>query len=330
MKIRAKTGREDISLVYVAEFDDQCLVEFVEAVQPPLSLNDKWVLIISSMFGCPVKCKFCDAGNLYKGKLNLDQIIAQIDFLVTRRFPDRFVPVKKFKIQFARTGEPSLNNSVLAALSKLPEKYDAPGLLPTLSTIAPKGTESFFDELLSIKKDLYDERFQLQFSIHSSDRTVRDWLIPVEKWGFRKIAEYGKKFYGNRGRKITLNFSLAEDIPVEVDVLKYYFDPDDFIIKITPVNPTFKAAANNICSMFTEEHYPEGLFEEFRDAGYQVIPSLGELEENLIGSNCGQHITNYIMQNTRISEGYTYPLEVIEKRAAPGAGRMKKHNDEIP
>ena len=42
----------------------------------------------------------CDAGGQYQGKPDADQILGQIDYLVDKWFPDRFIPSEKFKIQF--------------------------------------------------------------------------------------------------------------------------------------------------------------------------------------------------------------------------------------
>ena len=209
MRVIAKTGRDDIAVVYLAETEEGKLVEFVESLQPPLPREEKWVLTISNLHGCPVGCRFCDAGNHYQGKLSKDEIISQIDHLVKKRFPDRKVLVKKFKIQFARMGEPAFNQSVLDVLNCLPELYDAPGLVPSLSTVAPIGTDSFFQKLLEIKKKKYSRRFQFQFSLHTTDEKLRDWLMPVKKWRFEKMTEYGDAFFEKGGRKITLNFALA-------------------------------------------------------------------------------------------------------------------------
>ena len=70
MRIIGKTGREDIALVYLAETKEGKLVEFVESVQPPIPRDEKWVLIVSTLYGCPVGCLFCDAGGWYDGKLS--------------------------------------------------------------------------------------------------------------------------------------------------------------------------------------------------------------------------------------------------------------------
>ena len=311
MKIIAKTGKENIAMVYIAEMDNGKHIEFVESVQPPIPREKKWVLIVSTLYGCPVSCRFCDAGENYKGKLSKNEILSQIDYMIEKRFPNRKVPVEKFKIQFARMGEPAFNQNVLNILEELPGAYDAPGLLPSLSTIAPEGTDRFFERLLEIKEKVYKGRFQLQFSIHTTDLKLRDWLIPQEKWGFGKIAEYGEAFYQNNERKITLNFALAEGMPVNPDVLLRHFTPDKFIIKITPVNPTFRACKNEISSHILPDKEKYEIIEALREAGYEVILSIGELEENHIGSNCGQHIQNYLKEKEIIESGYTYRLEKV-------------------
>jgi len=296
MKILAKSGRKDIATVYIAEIENGKRIEFVESIQPPIPRDKKWVLIVSSLYGCPVNCRFCDAGGGYQGKLSTEDLLLQIDYLVKQYFPDNNINIDKFKIQFARMGEPAFNQNVLEVLKELPVIYNAPGLIPSISTIAPVGTEKFFDELLEIKEKYYGRKFQMQFSIHTTDINFRDWLIPVKKWDFGKIAEYGNKFYKAGDRKITLNFALANNMPVSPQMLLNYFDPDKFLIKITPINPTFKAIKNNINSYILPEKSEYELLNELKAAGYDVILSIGELEENKIGSNCGQYLTTYQLE----------------------------------
>ena len=311
MKVIAKTGREDIATVYIAEFDSKKRVEFVESVQPPLSREKKWVLIISSLFGCCINCQFCDAGGNYEGKLSEKELLAQIDYMVKNRYPDGIIPVEKFKIQFARMGEPSLNSNVLNVLWKMPEIYDAPGLMPSISTVAPAGTDKFFEELLEIKNKLYKDKFQMQFSIHTTDLERRDWLIPVKKWSFKAISDYGNDFYRQGEKKITLNFALADNLSVNPQELLKYFSPEKFLIKITPVNPTFKAVSNKLNSHKLLKNKEHEIIQNLNKAGYDVILSIGELEENLIGSNCGQFLANYEQEKRNLKESYNYQLQKI-------------------
>jgi 23S rRNA (adenine2503-C2)-methyltransferase len=316
VEVFAVAGKDDVAIVYLAEFAPGKAIELVEAVQPPLPREEKWVLMVSTLFGCPVACQICDAGGSYKGKLSAEEILAQIDFMVQRRYPDRQVPVKNFKIQFARMGEPAFNLAVLDVLEMLPSWYDAPGLMPSLSTIAPNSANEFFRRLPEIKDRYYaGGQFQFQFSIHTTDETQRDLLIPVKKWSFTQMAEYGRSWKRPGDRKITLNFALVEGMPVDTKVLVRYFDPENFLIKITPVNPTTQVIKHGYTS-HVDPQRPEkvrNLVDELRQSGYEVIVSIGELEENQIGSNCGQYVQKYMTGQMIVQEGYTYPVQRFEK-----------------
>lgn len=310
LKILAKAGDKDIAVVYVAEINGKKL-EFVESVQPPISRVKKWVIIISSLFGCPVECKFCDAGGKYTGKLSKAELLAQINFLVKNRFKSGQPETEKFKIQFARVGEPSFNKDVLEVLKVLPSIYPNTRILPSVSTVAPLGCNDFFEELINIKNTYYKNSFQLQFSIHNTDENLRDQLIPTKKWSFEQIKEYGVRFYNKGERKITLNFALNNESAVDKNVLLKYFAPEVFLIKITPINPTYKALGNNLCSVLNAENLNDGLVKELKESGYEVILSIGELEENNIGSNCGQYISNIEEEIKQQISSYSYDLEKI-------------------
>ncbi len=312
MKIVATSGRADIALVYVGEYNDGELIEFVEAVQPPIPLDEKWVLMISTLYGCPVECKMCDAGGFYHGKVSKERMFEQINYIVDARFPDRVIPSKQFKIQFARMGEPSFNLDVIKVLREFPARYDAPGFMPSISTIAPNGTDEFFNQLLEVKKDFYSNgNFQFQYSIHTTDQVLRNEIIPVKKWDFAKLAEYGDTFYAAGDRKITLNFALAEGSPVEAKILLEFFNPEKYLIKITPLNPTYKAENEKLKSFIDPNKNGEGysLISKLEDAGYQTIVSVGETEENLIGSNCGQYILKHLRSEKSLQSGYLYQVE---------------------
>lgn len=312
IKIHASAGSEDIAMVYIVETSSGNLVECVESVQPPLPREKKWVVLVSTMFGCPIGCIMCDAGGYYHGKPTKEEILSQIDFLVGKRFPDGDIPCEQFKIQFARMGEPSLNQSVLDVLQELPQRYNAPGLMPSISTVAPIGTERFFGRLLEIKQGHYlGGRFQFQVSLHTTDIKLRDYFIPVKKWSFEQIGKYGERFFTTGDRKITLNFALAERMPVDPAELLKFFDPDKFMVKITPLNPTYRARENSLISYInpidTDRKYE--IIQALQESGYQVLLSIGEMEENFIGSNCGQYLRRHLEAKAQIEDGYTYQVE---------------------
>jgi len=290
---------------------DKFLVEFVESVQPPIPREQKWVLIVSSMFGCPMKCKMCDAGGDFWGKLTADEILAQVGYMVRRRFPDGKANVRRLKIQFARMGEPSLNPAVLDAMTRLPQDYDSLGLNVSLSTVAPKSAlaHTFFEKLIAIKDQHYSGgRFQLQFSIHTTDAAGRDDLIPVSKWSFEEIAAYGGRFSNreNGDRKVTLNFAPVKGYAIDAAVMRRHFDPDKFLIKLTPLNPTVRSSEESLASAIDpyDKRSSDELVEAFKKEGYEVVLSIGELEENRIGSNCGQFIQRALQARERPRRSY--------------------------
>lgn len=310
MNIVATAGRDDLARVFLVEFEGGKIVECVESVQPPRPREEKWVLMVSTLFGCPVRCQICDAGGSYAGRLTAEQIHEQIDFLVRRRYPEGRIPCRQFKIQLARMGEPVLNPAVLEVLRDLPGRYQAPGLMPSLSTIAPAGREAFFEELLEIKNRFYSGgRFQMQFSLHTTSIEVRRRLIPFPTWDFRQMAAYGERFAGPGDRRVTLNFALAEGVPLDPAVLRSWFDPASFMVKLTPVNPTCQARESGLASVLDPAcAAPPPVAAELAGLGYEVVVSPGEQEESRIGSNCGQYLRRFQAAGRPVPDGYTYPL----------------------
>jgi 23S rRNA (adenine2503-C2)-methyltransferase len=295
LKLLEETGSPDLATVFVASLEDSELVEFVESVQPPVPREEKLVFIVSTLRGCPAGCPICDAGIRYGGRLSADEILEQIDYLVRRRFPDRTIPVPKLKIQFARMGDPAFNPAVIDVLHRLPAAYRAPGLMPCISTIAPKGAGGFFGDLMEVKEKHYrNGRFQMQFSLHTTSETRKIDLIPVPTWTFAEMSEWGEGFVGPGDRKIALNFAPVDGYPLEPEAVSSSFSPDVFLVKLTPVNPTRSATLRGIRGSI-DPHRParaEAVAESFRNAGFETILSIGELRENSIGSNCGMFVSD--------------------------------------
>jgi len=307
----AKFGRDDLAILYVTQEDGK-YIEFVESLQPPILREKKWVIIISTMYGCPVRCEMCDAGTYYHGKIPYDIMLEQIDYIISKRYPERIVPVEKLKIQFARMGEPALNPDVNKVMRKLPEIYDAPGLMPCMSTIAPSNAQKFMDEMIEIKDEFYSGgNFQLQFSIHSTDEETRKKVIPYKIWNLQEIAEYGDTFWKKGDRKITLNFAAEKTNPLDPEILREVFDPQKFFIKITPINPTGIAKAHSLQSLIDVDtgEFAKQKIKAIKAKGFEVLLSIGELEENHIGSNCGQHALKFI--------NGTYSIEDFQKYDEP-------------
>jgi 23S rRNA (adenine2503-C2)-methyltransferase len=294
MEIVDCRGDSQLAEIYVARLRDDPLsvVEFVDAVDPRFPREEKWVITVSTQFGCPIRCLICDAGGFYRGNLTADEMLAQIDSVVRKRQGDRrAIRTSKFKIHFARMGEPALNPAVLEVLERLPGIYDARGLIPCIPSIAPAAAAGWFEGLLAIKRRLYGHgHFQMQFSVNSTDPAARDAMMPVRKWSLGEIAAFGRRFHDAGDRKVVLNFALARGVEVDPDVIARSFDRDRFMVKLTPVNPTESAVRNGYGSVLSaaDPNAAADLVAAIRDRGFDCIVSIGDEREIAIGSNCGQ------------------------------------------
>ncbi len=295
-KILDKKGKDSVAWVYLlrSKIDEEVLIECVDAFDPRYPAREKWVVILSSQKGCPVRCRFCDAAFYFKGNLSLDELLDQLEVVIApHKHGDDCFCSKKVKLHFARMGEPALNPAVLEMLEKIPFIYPGVNFIPTIATVAPSGSERWFKELTGIKNRYYrNGRFQLQFSVNSTDQEYRNELMPVKKWSFEQIRDFGREYFCYGDRKITLNFALAVDTPFQASEILAHFDPEIFLVKITPVNPTASAArAKMVSALNFDGSCSPGLRAELKkleEAGFEVIISIGSLEEIGVGSNCGQ------------------------------------------
>jgi len=109
----------------------------------------------------------------------------------------------------------------------------------------------------------------------------------------RYLDPVGERYWREGDRKVTLNFAALEGYPIDPQVLRDHFDPRRFLIKLTPLNPTEMVRRKGLRS-WIDPFDPSSwrrLVEGLEEAGFEVLLSIGELEENLIGSNCGQYVT---------------------------------------
>jgi 23S rRNA (adenine2503-C2)-methyltransferase len=292
MHIVTKSGKPDLAEIYVARMrhDPEYMIEFVDACDTSTGpRQSKWVVVISTQFGCPVNCLMCDAGGSFKGNLTFEDLKFQVETVLGAHEGLDPNACSKLKVQFARMGEPSLNDHVPEFLVWLKDRY--PKVIPCIATIAPRSSDSWFERLLDVR-DLFHD-FQLQLSINSTDEQYRDRLMPYPKMSWEWLAAYGRRFYRPGQRKIGLNFAICPEIPVNAQAMAKYFDPEHFIIKLTPVNPTSTGYENRFT--ISEDRGAIALLlldksNEFAQLGFEVILSIGNLEENLIGSNCGQAV----------------------------------------
>lgn len=291
-EIILQQGDPNLAVVYVARLrkSDAHTIEFVDARDPSLTPNHKRVIIVSTQFGCPIACPICDAGGTYQGDLTAAEMLAQIDHVVMDYPKEWNTTVEKFKVQFARMGEPTLNQAVLDVLRELPQRYNAPGLIPCIATIAPACREDWFDELIDIRHTAYAHKpFQLQFSINSTDEKCRLKMMPTNKLSFDELSRIADRFVSGGPRKVSLNFAFTNDTPLEPQVIADHFNPASCCIKITPLNPTARSQEHGFQTALPPDAptHADLICQEFEKLGFEVIVSIGDERENVIGSNCG-------------------------------------------
>lgn len=290
LEIASTCGDPSVARIFVARTrpkDDKSLIEFVDGLDWNHPRQDKWIINVSTQFGCPVGCRFCDAAHRFHGNLTADEMLAQVRH-VTGLHPGLATHCRKLKVHFARMGEPALNHEVLDALRRLPEMIAAPGLWACVATTAPQGTEDWFERLVGIRDEFFRDRFQLQFSLNTTDEEYRNDMTGIRLLPFRWIREFSTRFFRPGERKVILNFALGKSVPFDADVILRQFDPATTCVKLTPLNPTTRGAENQMSSV--ERETLEILAEKLTEGGFDAILSIGDPREDDIGSNCGQSV----------------------------------------
>jgi len=194
--------------------------------------SQRWMIGVSTMSGCPVRCKFCATGTMKKYRnLTAQEIVDQVEFIIESN-PEEFTQAYEHKINYTRMGEPFLNiEAVREAISIIDERY--PGTHHYISTIGINGSD------FSWIKD----NITLQVSVHSLRNEKRDWLIPFKnKMTLEELGQIRTQSY----LKTTVNMTLVEEDDFNIDELKRIFDKDYFFIKLSPINPNAVSEQNNL------------------------------------------------------------------------------------
>jgi 23S rRNA (adenine2503-C2)-methyltransferase len=273
--------------------DDRSLVEFVDGLDTRFPRREKWIINVSTQFGCPIACSFCDAGHAFHGSLTAGEMLWQVRQVLLRH-PGLELECGKLKVHFARMGEPAFNGAVLETLRALPRLIPSKNLWACVPTACPKNREEWFEGLLEVKEELYRGRFQLQLSLNTTDMEYRRTLMPVDLHGMEWMADYVARFFKPGDRRPVLNFALADGVPFDAGVIKRHFNPETAAVKLTPLNPTAKGNEGGMRTAMSLEARTaaevEAEVQNLEDAGFIVILSAGDGREDEIGSNCGQSV----------------------------------------
>lgn len=331
MKVIETRSVGPLGQLYLARLsgESQRLIEFVDTVEPGVPKAKKWVLMLSTQVGCVIGCRMCDGGAMgWRGNLTAGEIVSQVRRVVKDNpgFDARRHP--KFKIHFARLGEPTLNPATPEALELLAAEWGGPGLTASISTVAPDAptAAACLEEMREVKNRLYGGgRFQLQFSAHSTDESVRRQVMRARPWTLERVADFGRRWWRPGDRKVTLNFALAPDQPLDPEAVARTFDPQRFLVKITPINPTRAAEASGSARLWNEP--PPDISAAtagLRARGFTVILSPSTPEEVAAETSCGQLWSSALRDEARAglradlleSECYVVPATMPEKARA--------------
>lgn len=263
-----------------------------------MPLTEKWVVTVSTQYGCSMNCKFCDVPKVGPGKnATYNDLIGQIETALSMH--PEITATKRLNIHFARMGEPTWNPDVLQCardIRKVIRPYIGRSLVhPVVSTMLPKNNKKlipFLQDWIDIKNYDYRGDAGLQFSINSTDDKQRDYLFSGNSLSLKEISEIGRLLPDPVGRKYALNFALADDTIIDADKLAELFSPHKFMVKITPLHKTDACEDNDLKTSGGYDYFTPYKDKEqaLIKAGFDVIVFVPSYDEDNGLITCGNAI----------------------------------------
>lgn len=261
-----------------------------------VDMSEKWITLISTQHGCPMKCAFCDCPSFgYYGNVTEEELAFEVR-TVLETFPD-VKHTKRFNLHYARMGEPSFNPAVLLfteqSLRQIVSMYvDADIVHPVVSSMLPASNpwlEPFLQEWCRIKNNAYDGHAGLQLSIQSTDDKQRDKQFNKCSLPLVRIAGICSRLPVPKRRKYTLNFAITKDTILDAKRLDFLFDQERFLVKMTPVHETKNAVQNgfDIGNTYDEYDVYRRLEDPLLELGWDVISAIPSKEEDSDRITCG-------------------------------------------
>lgn len=265
-----------------------------------LPLTEKWVITVSTQYGCSMGCNFCDVPQVGPGRNASEKdLIRQV--LTGIKLHPEVEWTKRLNIHFARMGEPTWNPNVLEATKWLKTHVDPEYRIhPVVSTMMPRKNvwlRTFIHTWMRMKNRLLRGEAGLQLSINSTDEEERARMFGG---GACTLEEMARVLEGSipNGRKITLNFAVA-DYTIDPAVLLKHFDPDDYLVKLTPMHKTHAAERRGTRTAGDYTTYAPYQEHEaaLREAGYDVIVFIASHEEDDSRITCGNALLAHAARN---------------------------------
>lgn len=260
---------------------------------PIMPLTEKWVVTISTQYGCNIGCEFCDVPKVGPGKNATFYDLTRM-ILTALPLPEAPIYTKRLNIHFARMGEPTYNPAVLDCgkwiIEHLGDTYNPH---PVVSTMMPRRNEwlkVFIHTWMRLKNRVYKGNAGLQISINSTDENERQIMFNNNARTLEEISDIMKGIIPV-GRKITLNFIVADYI-IDCDKLAKLFSPELYIIKLTPMHKTITAIKNNVKTKgdYTTPIPYKELEERFKKCGFETLVFIASRDEDEGRITCGNAI----------------------------------------
>lgn len=284
-----------------------------------MPLSEKWVITVSTQYGCPMRCNFCDVPNIkFRGNASFNDLHAQFLNAISL-FPDVGY-TERLNLHFARMGEPIFNTAVFDYARWLYiNKKDLPIRIevihPVLTTSLPRRLKSLEERIqwwCSIKNETYNGQAGLQFSINSTNEDQRTEMFQDQQLHLEDLSKIVERLPEPIGRKYCLNFAYSTDFEIDANKIVDLFDPNKVMCKITPIHNNSACRQNNIKTQGGYDDWapyrePE---ENLKAAGFDVlvfVPSIDE-EDGLV--TCGNLILGGSQLRSNTQEIKIHGLEL--------------------
>ena len=275
-----------------------------------MPLSEKWVITISTQYGCSMGCKFCDVPKVGRG-VNASYNDLKMQLIEGLKLHPEVIGTKRLNLHYARMGEPTFNFNVIdhaIDLHKIVRPHIGNSMIhPVISTMLPKNNTmlmEFLNSWCDIKNIKYRGDAGLQFSINSTDDDQRTEMFSGNSLSLLEISEIGYLLPDPIGRKYALNFALADDYIIDAEKLLELFDPKKFLCKITPLHKTKSCEDNGISTTdgyeaFTPYKQAES---QLKAAGFDVIVFVPSYDEDLGLITCGNAILSGSVPKVKFEE----------------------------
>lgn len=276
-------------------------------IQP---LEDKWVITLSTQYGCNSKCVFCDVPKVGKGiNATYNDLKNQIEHALLLH--PNVKHTNRLNVHFARMGEPSWNPNVLKVtrdMANIINKHIGNSLIhPVFTTMLPKNNKLLIPSLLEwcdIKNNLFNGDAGLQFSINSTCDKQRNEMFGGSSLTLAEISSIGDLLPKPKGRKYAINIAFADDYIIDELRLKNLFSPDKFMVKITPLHKTMACEEHKIETSDGYYSYApyQDLEKRLKSVGFDVLVFIPSLDEDLGRITCGNAILSGSVPETKYQE----------------------------